>query len=274
MVPFYFKVIQDESINALALPGGYVYINTGVLLAADEEAELAGVLAHEIAHVTARHGTENQSKGTLLNILSIPLIFVGGVGGIAAQQVASIAIPASFYKFSRGAEEEADFLGTQYMYKTGYDPSAAVSFFEKIQARETARPGSVSSIFSSHPPTDDRIEKTEKNIDLVLPQRDQYVLTTSEFESVRGRMVAFYNQIPVEEEDDSGRPSLSRQTQRPDPADETVESDDGPPRLERSGGNPETTQPAEAPEESPAAAPVDDDRPVLRRPEGSTNDDY
>jgi predicted Zn-dependent protease len=182
MVPFYFKVIQDESINALALPGGYVYINTGVLLAADEEAELAGVLAHEIAHVTARHGTENQSKGTLLNILSIPLIFVGGVGGIAAQQVASIAIPASFYKFSRGAEEEADFLGTQYMYKTGYDPSAAVSFFEKIQARETARPGSVSSIFSSHPPTDDRIEKTEKNIDLVLPQRDQYVLTTSEFE--------------------------------------------------------------------------------------------
>jgi len=266
-VPFSFKVIDDDSINAMALPGGFVYVNTGILLTADEEAELAGVMAHEIAHVAARHGTENQSKGTLLNILSIPLIFVGGVPGIAIQQAAGLAVPAAFYKFSRKAEEEADYLGTQYMYKTGYDPNAAVTFFEKVQARETARPGSVSSIFASHPPSEDRIEKTKKNIGLVLPERDQYVLTTSEFEDVRQRMIAYYNRMPSEDEEDTG-PSLRRRTQRPeadsDAADETVEEDSGPPRLERNGGTDTTAAPADE------AAPPDEDRPVLRRAEGST----
>jgi predicted Zn-dependent protease len=263
-IPFSFKVIEDDSINAMALPGGFVYINTGIIMAADEEAELAGVLAHEIAHVTARHGTENQSKATLLNILSLPLIFVGGVPGIALQQAASIAIPSAFYKFSRSAEEEADYLGTQYMYKAGYDPSAAVSFFEKIQARETARPGSVSTIFASHPPTGSRIEKTKASIAEVLPEREQYVLSTSEFDDVRRLMVAYYNRIPAEDEDDAG-PSLRRQTQRPDAstdADETVEADAGPPRLERSGGGSDP-EPAEN---------ADPDRPVLRRPEGSNSD--
>src|SRR5690606_39248426 len=127
----------------------------GILLTADEEAELAGVLAHEIAHVTARHGTENATKGQIINLASIPLIFLGGVAGFGIRQAASFAIPMQFMKFSRGAEEEADYLGVQYAYKAGYDPAAAVTFFEKVQARETARPGSMSSLFSSHPPTAD-----------------------------------------------------------------------------------------------------------------------
>jgi len=254
-VPFTFKVIEDDSINAMALPGGFVFINTGILMTADEEAELAGVMAHEIAHVTARHATENQSRSTLLQILTLPVILVGGVPGIALQQGLGVALPAALYKFSRSAEEEADYLGTQYMYKAGYDPAAAVSFFEKVQARETARPGSVNTIFSSHPPTEDRIEKTKRDIGLVLPERDQYVLTTSEFEDVRRRMVAFYNRVPSEDEDKETGPSLRRMPP-PSEAEDTVETDAGPPRLERTPG--EESEPAE-------------DRPVLRRPEGSSD---
>jgi Peptidase family M48 len=274
-VPFTFKVVQDDSINALALPGGFVYVNTGILLAADEEAELAGVMAHEIAHVAARHGTENQSKSTLLNILSIPLIFVGGVPGIALQQTASLAIPMSMYSFSRGAEEEADYLGMQYMYKAGYDPGAAITFFEKVQALETARPGSVSSVFASHPPTEARIEKTKHNIAVVLPEREQYVLTTSEFADVKERMVAYYNRTPQEEdEEDSGRPTLSVRTQRPspdqDPADETVTSD-GPPRLERPPADGDADAANTDTQAEPEPLPEDPDRPVLRRPEGSSD---
>jgi predicted Zn-dependent protease len=256
-VPFTFKVIEDDSINALALPGGFVFVNTGVILSADEEAELAGVLAHEIAHVTARHGTENATKGQIINWASIPLIFLGGVAGFGIRQAASFAIPAQFMKFSRGAEEEADYLGSQYAYKTGYDPNAAVTFFEKIQARETARPGTISSLFSSHPPTEDRIEKTQKNIALVLPERNQYVLTTSEFIDVRQRLVEYENRRP-EEDEDAGRPSLRRRTQAStdssDPADEQVvtETADDRPQLERR-------------DDDPDREPAEDDRPVLRR---------
>ena len=253
-VPFTFKVIEDDTINALALPGGFVFVNTGVVLAADEEAELAGVLAHEIAHVTARHGTENATKGQIINWASIPLIFLGGVAGFGIRQAASFAIPAQFMKFSRGAEEEADYLGSQYAYKTGYDPNAAVTFFEKIQARETAKPGSISSLFSSHPPTEDRIEKTQKNIAVVLPQRDQYVLTTSEFLDVRQRLIDYENRLP-EEDEDAGRPSLRRRTQpasADEPADEEVSAEDDRPELERR-------------DDDPDREPTDDDRPVLRR---------
>ena len=238
-VPFTVKVIDSEEINAFALPGGYLYINTGLIMAADEEAELAGVLAHEIAHVTARHGTENQSKATLINYATIPLIFLGGVGGYAARQVAQFAIPMTFLKFSRKAEEEADYLGIQYMHATGYDPSAMISFFEKIQAREKSKPGSISGLFASHPATEDRLSKTKENIATVLPEKDQYALTTSEFEDVKGLLAALENRIPAV---DDRRPSLRRRTPRPDltEADETVVTE----------------------------SPDDDDRPVMKRKPG------
>ena len=265
-VPFNFKVIEDDSINAFALPGGFIFINTGILLAADEEAELAGVLAHEIGHVTARHGTENSTKSQIINLASIPLIFLGGVVGYGIRSAAGFAIPMQFMSFSRGAEEEADYLGVQYSYKTGYDPGAAVTFFEKVQARETAKPGSMSSLFASHPPTASRIEKTQKNIGLVLPERDRYVLTTSEFIDVKARLVDYLNRQPDVDEEEDNRPSLRRRTQRPDtPRDDADEDvtyepdpdyepvpDDGPPTIERR-------------DDDPDRIPEYDDRPVLRR---------
>src|SRR5262245_57262231 len=139
-VPFTIKVVESDEINAFALPGGFFYVNSGLILAADDESELAGVMAHEIAHVAARHGTEQASKAELINLASIPLIFMGGVGGFALRQAAGFLIPMQFLQFSRKDESEADYLGLQYMYKTGYDPTSTVSFFEKLQAKESAKP--------------------------------------------------------------------------------------------------------------------------------------
>src|SRR5499427_3424819 len=213
-VPFTIKVIESDEVNAFALPGGFLYVYTGLLRAADQEAELAGVMAHEIAHVAARHGTEQASKAELINFASIPLIFMGGVGGFALRQAAGFLIPMQFLQFSRKDEAEADYLGLQYLYKTGYDPGAAVSFFEKLQAKESAKPGSVSKMFSTHPPTGDRIEMSKKNIELVLPDKEQYVVTTSEFNQVKAQLAQLENRRPSPEE--ANKPSLKRKTQRPD----------------------------------------------------------
>src|SRR5881409_3066650 len=205
-VPFTIKVVESDEINAFALPGGFFYVNSGLILAADDESELAAVVA--------RHGTKQASKAELINFASIPLIFMGGVGGFALRQAAGFLIPLQFLQFSRGDEAEADYLGLQYLYKTGYDPGAAVSFFETLQAKESAKPGSVSKMFSTHPPTGDRIEMTKKNIELILPDKDQYVVTTSEFNKVRTLLAQLENRRPSQEE--AYKPSLRRKTQRPD----------------------------------------------------------
>src|SRR5436853_511574 len=189
-VPFTIKVIDSDEINAFALPGGFFYVNSGLILAADEEAELAGVMAHEIAHVAARHATKQMTRGNWANIASIPLIFIGGGIGYAARMAANVALPMTFMSFSRGFEAEADYLGLEYMYKTGYDPQAYVAFFEKVQAKEKKRPGALAKAFSSHPPTPDRISNTQKEIASVLPARDQYVVSTSEFDEVKARLAA------------------------------------------------------------------------------------
>jgi beta-barrel assembly-enhancing protease len=216
-VPFTIKVIDSDEVNAFALPGGFFYVNSGLILAADTESELAGVMAHEIAHVAARHGTEQASKGQLLNVATIPLIFVGGGIGYGIQQAANLAVPLTFLKFSRGMEEEADYLGVQYLYKTGYDPSAMISFFEKLQAKDKAKPGSVSKLFSTHPPTGDRIRKVGDAIATVLPNADQYVDTTSEFDRMKTQLAQLQNARPSEDKD---RPSLRRRT-RPTNTDDT-----------------------------------------------------
>jgi len=208
-VPFTIKVIDSEEVNAFALPGGFFFVNSGLVLRAESEAELAGVMAHEIAHVAARHGTRQASRGTIANLLTLPLIFMGGWTGYAIQQGANLAIPLTFLQFSRGFETEADLLGLQYMYKTGYDPTAFVDFFEKIQALEKKKPGTMSKVFGTHPLTDDRIKDAQKNIQELLKARPEYVVTTSEFNDVKTRLMAMNSHRKVDSKD-ANRPTLRR----------------------------------------------------------------
>ena len=187
-VPVTVKVIDDPQVNAFALPGGFVFVHTGLLLKADNEAEVAGVLAHELAHVAARHGTRQASRGQIANLASIPLVFMGGWGGYAARQAAGLAVPLTFLKYSRNFEREADLLGLQYLYKAGYDPAAMVDFFEKLEAMEKEKPGTMAELFRSHPITSERVKHTQKNIQDLLKGQPQYVVTTSEFGEVKGRL--------------------------------------------------------------------------------------
>src|SRR5262247_2172316 len=207
-VPFTFKVIDSNDINAFALPGGFLYINRGVLEAADNEAELAGVMAHEIGHVAARHGMEQASKANLINYGSIPLIFLGGWGGFAIRQAAGLAIPLGFLKFSRGMESEADRLGAQYLWASGYDPNAMITFFEKLEAKEKKKPGTIAKVFSTHPMTGDRITEVRKLV-ARFPEKQEYAINTSEFGEVKSRLVSASMAKHTTGERDS-RPTLKR----------------------------------------------------------------
>jgi hypothetical protein len=209
-VPFTIKVVDSDVINAMALPGGFFYVNSGLILAADNEAELAGVMAHEIAHVAARHTTRQLTRYQFINYASLPLIFVGGGIGLAAREAAGIGIPMTFLKFSRGFEAEADYLGIQYMYKAGYDPNEFVNFFEKIQAQEKKKPGSMAKVFTDHPQTPDRITKSQEEIATILPPKDQYIETTSEFNDMKARLAAIENRHKVDDNANPNKPSLRR----------------------------------------------------------------
>jgi predicted Zn-dependent protease len=208
-VPFTIKVLDSEEVNAFALPGGFFFVNSGLILKAESESELAGVMAHEIAHVAARHGTKQATRGEIVNLASIPLIFMGGWTGYAIRQGAGLAIPMGFLNFSRGFEREADYLGLQYLYKTGYDPTSFVDFFEKIQSMEKKKPGTVSKVFSTHPMTDDRIKSAQDEIQKILVAKPEYVVNTSEFNDVRNRLAMLHNHRKVESEDPN-RPRLRR----------------------------------------------------------------
>jgi predicted Zn-dependent protease len=237
-VPFTIKVIDSDEVNAFALPGGFFYVNSGLLLAADEEAELAGVMAHEIAHVAARHMTRQMTRAQWANIGTIPLIFIGGGIGYGIYEAAGLGIPLTFMKFQRNFEAEADYLGLQYMYKTGYDPQAFISFFEKIQAKEKKKPGTLAKAFASHPQTPDRIEKSQQEIATILPARAQYVVSTSEFDDVKSRLATIENRHKVIEEKDGSRPSLRRASST-DKSTGTDKSDDDRPTLKRREDKPD-----------------------------------
>ena len=212
-VPFTIKVIDSDEINAFALPGGYFYVNSGLILAADEEAELAGVMAHEIAHVAARHAMQQMTRAQYAQMATIPLVFVGSWGIYEAASMAiNLALPLTFLKFSRNFEAEADYLGLQYMYKTGYDPQAFVTFFEKIEAKNKKQPGTLARAFSSHPPTPERITKAQEEIRRILPSQPEYVLSTSEFDSVKARLASIQNRKKALPATDPNKPTLRKTT--------------------------------------------------------------
>src|ERR1700694_2652948 len=208
-VPFTIKVIDSEEVNAFALPGGFFFVNSGLILKAECEAELDCVMSHEIAHVAARHGTRQATRGEIANLATIPMIFLGGWTGYGIRQAASVLIPVGFLKFSRGFESEADMLGLEYMYKSGYDPTAFVDFFEKIETLEKRKPGTMAKVFSTHPMTDDRIRDAQKNIQNLLTAKPEYVVTTSEFNDVKGRLLAMHSRRKIDDKD-TNHPTLRR----------------------------------------------------------------
>jgi beta-barrel assembly-enhancing protease len=209
-VPFTIKVLDSEEVNAFALPGGFFFVNSGLILKADSEAELAGVMAHEIAHVACRHGTKQATRVELMEIAAIVgSIAMGGWTGYAIRQGAGLAIPMGYLTFSRAAERQADYFGLQYMYKAGYDPTAFVDFFEKIQTLERKKPGSISKVFSTHPMTDDRIKAAQNEIQTILAPKPEYVVNTSEFMDVKARLAMLHNRRSVNG-DDPNRPRLRR----------------------------------------------------------------
>ena len=255
-VPFTIKVIDSDAINAFALPGGFFYVHSGLILRADSEAELAGVMAHEIAHVAARHGTKNATKGELAQMATIPLILLGpgGWAGYGLYEGLNFAIPMSFLKFSRDAEFEADYLGLQYMYAAGYDPNAFVTFFEKVEAEEKRQPGTVPKFFSTHPPTPERVVSIQKEIGNVLPAREQYIVTTSEFDTVKARLRGIENRNKLQEnKTNKDKPTLRTRTER------------GQPQAGQGGQQQPGAQGGDSPSDDP-------DRPTLkRRPEDDPN---
>jgi predicted Zn-dependent protease len=232
-VPFTIKVIDSDVVNAMALPGGFFYVNSGLILAADEEAEMAGVMAHEIAHVAACHYGREMTRAQLLQLATVPLIFIGGGIGYGAYEASGLAIPMTFLKFSRNFEAQADYLGVQYMYRAGYDPSAFISFFEKIQAMEKKKPGTLAKAFETHPPTADRIEKSQEEIRKVLPSKAQYIVTTSEFDEVKARLASIENRHKVLDQKDANKPSLRRTSAGGDSSTGNTQSDDDRPTLKR-----------------------------------------
>jgi beta-barrel assembly-enhancing protease len=232
-VPFTIKVIDSDEVNAFALPGGFFYVNSGLILAADEEAELAGVMAHEISHVAARHAMRQMTRANWAQIGSIPLIFVGGGLGYGIYEASSLALPLTFMKFQRNFEAEADYLGLQYMYKTGYDPQAFISFFEKIQAKEKKKPGTIAKAFASHPQTPDRIEASQKEIATILPARAQYIVSTSEFDDVKSRLATIENRHKVIDQKDGTKPSLRRTSSTDKTSGTDASGDDDRPTLKR-----------------------------------------
>jgi predicted Zn-dependent protease len=228
-VPFTIKVIDSDVVNAFALPGGFFYVNSGLILHADEESELAGVMAHEIAHVCARHGTKQATKGEIAQLAMIPaMIFIPyTLAGYAIYQGMQFAIPMAFLQFTRTDEAEADYLGLEYMYKAGYDPNAFVAFFETVASDEKKQPGTIPKIFSTHPPTPERIKASQKEIATVLPQRDDYIVTTSEFDVVKHRLQLIEQNVKVNDKNPN-KPSLRKktaQTTAPQPGDTSTTSD-------------------------------------------------
>ncbi len=230
-VPFTIKVIDSDEINAMALPGGYFYVNSGLILAADNESELAGVMSHEIAHVAAHHAAREMTRMQYMQLSTVPLIFMGGYTAYGIYEASQLAVPLGFLKFSRDFEAQADWLGVQYSYRSGYDPQGLVTMFEKLEALEKRKPGVLSKAFSDHPQTPDRVARSEEEIATILPAKQDYLVTTSEFNDVKSRLARIQNKRKIDGKQDPNKPTLRRTTaSNNDPNSTTTQdkSDDRP----------------------------------------------
>ena len=236
-LPFTIKVIDTEDPNAFTLPGGYMFVQAGVILLADDESELAGVMAHEIGHVAACHIARQQTRGTLASIAMIPVILMTGpLGSIATQEIANIALPATFLKFSRGFEAQADYLGIQYAYKTGYDPTGMINFFEKVEALQKKRITNMQKLLAlDHPQTPDRIEKSQHEIATILPPREEYIVDTSEFQQVKKRLALIMKHRAVKDENGQS-PDLRRTVDDTNPNQNDKDKDGDRPVIKRNPG--------------------------------------
>jgi len=270
-IPLTVKVIDDPTINAFALPGGFLYVNTGLLQAAEEEDQVAGVVAHEIAHVAARHWASQMTKMTFAQFAMIPLMFVPMTYPVymGVMEAYMNGVPLMFLKFNRGAEAEADYLGIQYMYKAGYDPNSYVAFFGKVMDEERRMPGSMPQVFMDHPPTGDRIIKTEEEIKQILPKKDQYLVSTSEFDDVKARLQQVISNRKKLKPGETGGPTLrkrqpSDQTSAPtqtagQSSGSSSAGDEQPPVLKRrsdsssDSGSSTTSSPSSTPSSTPGS---------------------
>jgi predicted Zn-dependent protease len=232
-LPFTIKILDIEEPNAFALPGGYMFVNAGTILLADDESELAGVMAHEIGHVSACHAAREATRGTLASIAMIPvMVMTGGLAGLGVGEAANFGVPAVFSKFGRNFEAQADYLGIQYAYKSGYDPVGMINFFEKLEALEKKRPGFVRKVYGDHPQTPDRVAKSQHEIATILAPRDQYIVDTSDFEQVKKRLALILNHRPVKDTNEE-TPQLRRTVDDKNPQ----QQDDDRPVIKRNPGN-------------------------------------
>jgi predicted Zn-dependent protease len=188
-VPFTIKIIDTDDVNAFSLPGGFLFVDSGLILAVDNEAELAGVISHEIAHVAACHAAEEIAHEELTNPASMPLIFRLLLRPITRNTI--------YLKPTRSFESEADFFGVEYLYKAGYDPRALSSFLEKVKARERQKPGSPAKPSEFQPQMTDRIERIRLEINTLLPSAPEYKLDTSEFQEIKERLAELENRHKV-----------------------------------------------------------------------------
>jgi hypothetical protein len=267
-VPFTIRVIDADEVNAFALPGGFFYVNKGLILAADNEAELAGVMAHEIAHVAARHAMENEAKMRAIDYGMLAGMILGGpIVSNVLYNGGQFFEGMAFLKFSRGAEEEADKLGVQYMWAAGYDPGAMATMFEKLEAKNKKKPGSVAKLFQDHPAPADR-RQSALALAARFPEREEYVISSSEFQRVKNRLLRLSNArvsgagaIAASDDGTPGRPTLKRRQPTPDdpttttPTTTTTTNSDGTQKTDPNKPAPPTLRRAPAPQASPTPQP-------------------
>jgi hypothetical protein len=259
-VPFTIKVIDSDEVNAFALPGGFFYVNKGLILAADNEAELAGVMAHEIAHVCARHAMENEAKLRAINIGMLAGILLGGpILSNVLYNGGGFFEGMALLKFTRAAEAEADRLGVQYMWAAGYDPNAMATMFEKLEAKNKKKPGTISKMFMDHPAPADR-RAAAIALAARFPEREEYVISSSEFNRVKNRLLRLSNAritsngvIAGSDDGTPGRPTLKRR--QPTPDDSTTTAPNGTPKPDSSKPAPPSLKRGGQPQPSPTPQP-------------------